>query len=73
MKKILIVLALIAPCSAFAGVIFHPVERAAVVANSDHPVAAATVTAQARNHRAARVDAVNCNDGRCVQHGNVVR
>ncbi|MNB92271.1 hypothetical protein D3C75_393720 [compost metagenome] len=73
MKRFLIVMALIAPCSAIAGVVFHPVERAAVVANSAHPVAAATVTAQARNHRAARVDAVSCNDGRCVQHGNVVR
>lgn len=73
MKIIIIALALIAPCSAFAGVIFHPVERAAVVANSNHPVAAATVTAQARNRRAAKVDAVNCNDGHCVQHGNVVR
>lgn len=73
MKKILIALALIAPCSAFAGVVFHPVERAAVIANSAHPVAAAAVTAQARNHRAARVDAVSCNDGHCVQRGNVIR
>lgn len=73
MKKIIIALALIAPCSAFAGVVFHPVERAAVVANSDHPVAAAAVTAHARNRRAAAVDAVNCNDGHCVRHGNVIR
>lgn len=73
MKRILIVMALITPCAAFAGVVFHPVERAAVVANSSHPVAAATVTAQARNQRAARVDAVSCNDGRCVQRGNVIR
>lgn len=73
MKRIIIAMALLAPCSAFAGVVFHPVERAAVVADSNHPVAAATVTAQARNRRAAKVDAVSCNDGHCVQHGTVAR
>lgn len=73
MKKLIILMALITPWSAFAGVIFHPVERAAVVANSDHPVAAVAATAEARNRCAARVDAVNCNDGHCVQRGNFVR
>lgn len=73
MKRFIIAMALLTPCTTFAGVVFHPVERAAVVANSANPAAAAVVTAKARNRRAARVDAVNCNDGHCVQHGTVAR
>jgi hypothetical protein len=59
--------------SSHAGVVFHPVERAAVVAASPNPVAAAAVTAHRRNERVAAADALSCNDGHCVQHGTVNR
>ncbi|NUH56021.1 hypothetical protein HUK76_20420 [Citrobacter portucalensis] len=59
MKRIVIKMALLAPCSAFAGIVFHPVESATVVANS--------------NHHPTEVVADNCNDNHCVQKGSVIR